>query len=340
LFSFLVLPLHHTTYHWFSLSHLHISTADEGEGKTNCIEVLKRFPHAGEIHRARHMPQNSKMIATIGASGDVLLYHTDQKETAKNGGVVGKCKAHGDEGYGLRWSPCQSGRLVSASNDGSVCFWDASNPSMKMSPVAKLSSSTGSINDVAVSTSNGDLCWTVGEAKRIDAWDARKKNGPIATSENAHDDEIMCIDVSRHKEHLMLTGSADNTIKLWDSRNMKQFIHSMEGVHTDDVTSVRWSPHHASFFMSSGSDRRVNVWDLGRIGQEQNEEDGRDGPPELLFVHGGHTGIVDDISWCMSGNGNDFLIASVADDNIVQCWQMQKNLYAEETEEIDAMELE
>jgi histone-binding protein RBBP4 len=304
------------------------------------LDIVKRFPHAGDVNRARHMPQNSKLVATIGSSGDVCLYHTDQKETSKNGGVVGKCKGHGEEGYGLRWSPVQAGRLVSASNDGTVCFWDASSPTMKMSPVSKVSSTTGSINDIALSASNGDLVWSVGEAKRIDLWDARKKGGAVSSKENAHTDEIMCVDASVHKEHLLLTGSADNTIKLWDSRNMKHFIHSMEGVHTDDVTSVRWSPAHPSFFMSAGSDRRVNVWDLGRIGTEQTEEDGRDGPPELLFVHGGHTGIVDDIAWCSSGCGNDFLIASVADDNIVQCWQMQKNLYKEEEDNVDAMEIE
>lgn len=31
------------------------------------------------------------------------------------------------------------------------------------------------------------------------------------------------------------------------------------------------------------------MWDLSRIGEEQTPEDAEDGPPELLFVHGGHT---------------------------------------------------
>jgi len=319
--------------------------ADESEGKSNAIEIVKRFAHNGEIHRARHMPQNSKMIATIGPSGDVTLYNTDQKESSKNGGVVGRGKSHGVDGYGLRWSHAVAGRLVSAANDGSICFWDANNPTLKMSPVVKLSDSTnakGSINDIALSSTNGDVCWAVGEEKRIDTWDARKgsKSGPTSSRANAHDGEIMCVDASMHKEHLLLTGGADSVVKLWDSRNMKTFLHSMEGCHSDDVTSVRWSPTSASFFMSSGGDRRVNVWDLGRIGQEQNEEDGRDGPPELLFVHGGHTGVVDDVAWCTSDGGNGFLVASVADDNIVQCWQMQKSLYAEEEVVVDAMELE
>ena len=39
----------------------------------------------------------------------------------------------------------------------------------------------------------------------------------------------------------------------------------------------------------SGTDRRLHVWDLSKIGEEQTAEDAEDGPPELLFIHGGHT---------------------------------------------------
>ena len=47
--------------------------------------------------------------------------------------------------------------------------------------------------------------------------------------------------------------------------------------------------------------------------------DAEDGPPELLFVHGGHTAKISDFSW----NANDQLvIASVSEDNILQVWQM------------------
>ena len=68
-----------------------------------------------------------------------------------------------------------------------------------------------------------------------------------------------------------------------------------------------------------------------KIGEEQSAEDAEDGPPELLFIHGGHTAKVcrnlsnytfadssiqiSDFSW----NPNDpWVICSVSEDNIMQ----------------------
>ena len=47
----------------------------------------------------------------------------------------------------------------------------------------------------------------------------------------------------------------------------------------------------------------------------QSAEDAEDGPPELLFIHGGHTAKITDFSW----NPNDpWVICSVSEDNIMQ----------------------
>lgn len=47
----------------------------------------------------------------------------------------------------------------------------------------------------------------------------------------------------------------------------------------------------------------------------QTPEDAEDGPPELLFIHGGHTGKISDFNW---NYNDDWVIASVAEDNILQ----------------------
>lgn len=47
----------------------------------------------------------------------------------------------------------------------------------------------------------------------------------------------------------------------------------------------------------------------------QSPEDAADGPPELLFIHGGHTSKISDFSW---NTNDDWVVASVAEDNILQ----------------------
>ena len=52
-------------------------------------------------------------------------------------------------------------------------------------------------------------------------------------------------------------------------------------------------------------------------------------PPELLFIHGGHTNKVSELSWSLS---EPWVLASVAEDNILQIWQMAENIYNEDAE--------
>lgn len=66
---------------------------------------------------------------------------------------------------------------------------------------------------------------------------------------------------------------------------------------------------------------------LCRIDEEQAPEDAEDGPPELLFIHGGHTSKISDFSW---NPCEDWVISSVAEDNILQIWQMAENIYHDE----------
>ncbi|KAG1438649.1 hypothetical protein G6F56_012572 [Rhizopus delemar] len=122
------------------------------------------------------------------------------------------------------------------------------------------------------------------------------------------------------------------TASLWDLRNMKSPLHSLKS-HQAEILQLSWSPHHDAVLATASSDRRILVWDLSRIGTQQLPKEAEDGPPELLFMHGGHTNKISDFSW---NPVEPWVLASTADDNIVQVWQMASNIYNEELQTNEA----
>jgi len=116
----------------------------------------------------------------------------------------------------------------------------------------------------------------------------------------------------------MITGSTDKTIGVWDTRNMKTKLFSLRN-HRDEVNQVKFSSQACNLLASSGYDRRIMIWDLSRCGRAQSEEDKKDGPPECVFTHGGHTSKISDLSWNLNER---LMMASVSDDNILQVWQL------------------
>jgi len=322
-------------------------------GAAGKIEIIHKIPHNGEANRARHMPQNANIIATKTKHATVNIFdRTKFPSKPKKGDTCNPTLTligHEKEGYGLAWNRHKEGYLLSSGDDGLICLWDikqiklnaenndnsntAKRSSSKrpkyqteMKPMATFRKHEDRVEDVDwhKKGGNGDIFVSVGDDKAIMLWDLRMNNAnkPCAHKKDAHKEEINCVEFSPFNEHLFITGGGDHHVALWDKRNINHKLHQMEG-HTDAVYQVSWSPHSEVHLASGSGDRRVMMWDLSQIGHEQTSEDAEDGPPELMFVHSGHTDKVTDFSW----NPNDpWVIASVADNNIIQCWQMTEEL--------------
>ena len=123
------------------------------------------------------------------------------------------------------------------------------------------------------------------------------------------------------------------TVALWDLRNLKLKLHTFES-HAEEVLSLAWSPTAETIFASSSGDRRINLWDVSKIGLEQTPEDQEDGPPELLFVHGGHTARPTDLGWCPGEGEDGWTMATAAEDNVLQVWRPSRTIYGGEEPEI------
>ncbi|KAK2079793.1 hypothetical protein QBZ16_002188 [Prototheca wickerhamii] len=283
-------------------------------GPTGRINIVQQINHDGEVNRARYCPQNHFLIATKTVSANV-------PDICLTG--------HKNEGYGLSWSSLEEGYLLSGSDDAQICVWDvraATQANRTLGALRVYQGHAGVVEDVAWHPSHASLFGSVGDDKKLIIWDMRKPaDAAIDRSLDAHAAEVNCLAFNPFNEFVLATGSADRTVALWDLRNTSRKLHVLES-HTEEVFQVGWSPQHETVLASSGADRRLMVWDLARIGDEQSPEDAEDGPPELLFIHGGHTAKISDFAW----NAQDeWVMASVAEDNILQIWQLAENIWAD-----------
>ncbi|KAK7025469.1 Histone acetyltransferase type B subunit 2 [Paramarasmius palmivorus] len=308
------------------------------------IQVTQKINHAGEVNRARYMPQNPDLIATKAVSGEVLVFdRTKHPSEPERDGVcrpdirlVGQSR----EGYGLAWNPNKAGHILGASEDMTVCHWDVNSytkAKTSIEPTNVFKGHASVVGDVDWHATKENIFASVGDDKMLMIWDTRTPGEPV-TKIQAHDREILAVAYSPASEHLIVTGSGDHTAILHDTRSPHKKLHVFEG-HQDEVLHLAWSPHNPTIFASASSDRRVNIWDLSLIGQEQTPDDQEDGPPELLFVHGGHTSRPTDFCWA-PGTGENWTAASTSEDNVVMIWQPTMRVWAGPEVKVDVTELE
>eukprot|EP00455_Lapot_gusevi_P010729 TRINITY_DN1486_c0_g1_i2.p1 TRINITY_DN1486_c0_g1~~TRINITY_DN1486_c0_g1_i2.p1 ORF type:complete len:444 (-),score=104.75 TRINITY_DN1486_c0_g1_i2:43-1329(-) len=291
-----------------------------------------------ECNRARYMPHNPNIIACHTGAPDVLIFDRTRfpsKPSSKDPSCTLRLKGHKKEGYGLSWNPHVEGQLVSGADDRVIFRYDvqaATKSQNVLEPVAVYNGHTDGVEDVSFHCFHDYLFGSCGDDQKIMIWDTRANAGERATHVvEGHRGEVNCLAFNPFNEFLFASGSADRTVSLWDLRRPNQRLHVFES-HTEQIFNVAWAPFSETILASCAADRRLCVWDLEKIGKEQSPEDAEDGPPELLFIHGGHTDKISDFSW---NPHDDWMIASVADNNILQVWQMAANILMEDEMEAE-----
>ncbi|GAB7342758.1 hypothetical protein MBLNU457_g0901t1 [Dothideomycetes sp. NU457] len=295
------------------------------------FSINQKIVHPGEVNKARYMPQNPNIIATMCNDGTALIFDRTKHPLMPKGNDVKPqitLKGHTAEGYALDWNKYTEGQVLTGSGDETVKLWDIKDFQKDNSTISASRTFTfhdAIVNDVQFHPMHGkNLFGSVSDDKTFQLTDLRTcPDNKAAIVIEAHNDAVNTLAFHPKQDMLVATGSADKTIGIFDLRfpgNPK--IHALEG-HSDVVNKIDWHPQDTAILASSADDRRIIFWDLSRAGAEQTPEDAEDGPPEMLFMHGGHTARVSDFSW----NLNDpWVMCSVAEDNLVQCWRASRAL--------------
>jgi histone-binding protein RBBP4 len=296
------------------------------------VEIKQSINHDGDVNRARYMPQNPTIIATKTASGAVFIFDYTKHPSVPPSD--GKCKpdmtlapqplATGSDrfDYALAWNPLQAGQIAAGAADFSIHVWDINKGRpLGTESVVRFVGHTQVVEDVAWHNHHEAYLGSVGDDKRFVLWDVRQPT-PVQSIE-AHSAEVYTVAFNPFSEWIFCTGGGDRVVVLWDLRNLKTKLHTFVS-HTSEVFQVHWAPFNETILASCAGDRRIHIWDVSKIKEPQSPEDAEDGPPELLFIHGGHTAKVTDFGWNPVEN---WIIASAAEDNILQIWQMAEHIY-------------
>eukprot|EP00606_Chrysophyceae_sp_TOSAG23-5_P000618 GSChrysophyteH2.ASY1.ANO1.1501.1 assembled CDS len=278
-------------------------------GSVAKVDVKVKMIHDGEVNRARINPHN-----TVPKPQHI-------------------CHGHTKEGYGLNWSPLEAHQLLSGSDDATICLWDLKEAGLQVDALRTWKGHEDVIEDVAWHRFSPSIFGSVGDDSKLIVWDSRKEGKPIKEVDNAHNGDINCLSFNSFNENFLATGGSDNMVKIWDMRFLQNPMNTLEA-HTDSVYQVNWSPHSETILASGSADRRICVWDLAKVGQEQTPEQAKEGPAELIFLHGGHTAKICDFAW---NPNKPFTIGSVSEGHIMQVWSMSEGHYLRKTQGSQAL---
>ncbi|KAF2685298.1 WD40 repeat-like protein [Lentithecium fluviatile CBS 122367] len=295
------------------------------------FKVVQKINHPGEVNKARYQPQNPDIIASLCVDGRVLIFdRTKHPIQPKSDGTIkteAELVGHEKEGFALSWSPLTEGHLATGNEDTTVRTWDLktgfSKGNSTVSSTATYTVHSATVNDVQyhpsypflIGTASDDLTWQI-----IDTRQASHKSALYRKL--AHDDAVNCIAFHPSMETVFATGSADKTVALWDMRNFDKKLHTLQH-HREDVMGLQWHPNDQAILASSSYDRRICFWDISKVGMEQTPEEAEDGPPELLFMHGGFTNRICDFDWNKS---DPWVVLGAAEDNQLQIFRPSRKL--------------
>lgn len=272
------------------------------------FKVTQSIPLPVDSNKCKYCPLATNIIACRTSQADVLIYdYTKHSSYESKKGPDGVMKGHTDGGFALDWNQLQFGQLVTGGKDFLVNLFDINH-----GLISSKKYHVGIVNDVSFSRFDPYSFCSVSDDMKIALNDSRTIDTTMVL-EKAHLKSIECCSFSPFRSELLATGSSDGSVKVWDIRALEKPLEILLG-HSDSLVNCKWSPHYESILASCSNDKKVIIWDLNK----KCQIDGECGD-QMLFVHGGHMGSVDDIDW---NPAEPMEMASVSSDAVMHIWKI------------------
>ncbi|KAF3990223.1 hypothetical protein FT663_03267 [Candidozyma haemuli var. vulneris] len=289
----------------------------------NKLRNIQSINHWGDVNKLRYMSQNPDVIASSNNMGDLIVYNRTKHSNIKILGneneinepqlrLVNKAKPFGGDIFAFDWNKQTEGVITSGCMDGTINLHDIksgfTNKDVTAIDVTRYYETGDAINDIEWLPNHNSLFLAAGDSGKLGLFDTRSESSNAVATYNSG---AACNSISVSTNGITLaSGHSDGSVNIYDIRALNTDVGSLLKLnpHSDAVTQVRWHPKFASVLGSSSTDRSVKLHDLGR--SENNNG--------LLFSHEGHMLGVNDFDWSLH---EDWMVASVADDNSLHVWK-------------------
>uniref|UniRef100_A0A1B6H2A8 Glutamate-rich WD repeat-containing protein 1 n=1 Tax=Cuerna arida TaxID=1464854 RepID=A0A1B6H2A8_9HEMI len=282
-----------------------------GEGKKPKMESVL-IKHHGCVNRIRTTQHGDTVLCGVWSEqGKVTLLDLrsqlaaleDSREIAarrKTGNRAGEpirplfvFTGHQTEGYAIDWCPTQSGVLATGDCRRNIHIWqpgDGGNWTVDQRPLV---GHNGSVEDINWSPNEPHVMASCSVDKTIRIWDTREPGTKACKlTVEAHTSDVNVISWNS-REPLIVSGGDDGYIHVWDLRNFQTggAVATLKH-HTAAITTVEWQPCESSVLAAGGEDDQISLWDLAVERDDmETEQDIKDLPPQLLFIHQGQSEI-------------------------------------------------
>ncbi|KAK6203183.1 chromatin assembly complex, subunit 3 [Scheffersomyces amazonensis] len=309
----------------------------------NKLKVVQKINHFGDVNKTIYMPQNPNIIAASNNFGNISIYERTKHKSFKNSIIddteLNKVQIHlsnpeisscseNNGIFAIDWSKQIEGTIISGDMNGRINLYDIrNNYSCKDDNVFAhwsyqvLNQGDIGINDIKWFPNHNSIFGTVQEDGFIRIFDTRLQS--LNSNTLSFKDStigVNSLNVNPGNNMVIATGNSRGQINIWDIRNFKNNNHNQNQInssliqinnqHTDSITQVKWHPKYHNILGSSSTDGSVRLFDISNSNINSNQG--------LIFLHAGHMLGVNDFDWSYH---DDWLIASVADDNSLHIWK-------------------
>lgn len=300
------------------------------------INVLQKINHLGDVNKLRYMPQNPDMIASSNNLGDLVIYDRTKHASFKNSLIgedtdIDKPQLHlisvqnpsSADIFAIDWNKQKEGLIVSAHADGNINLFDIkskfiSKDILNINESEHFDNGNVGINDIEWTPNHDSIFSFVDDLGSIKIYDIRLPESQLVILQHKCSNiELNSISINPANSLCLATGDSNGIMNIWDIRMFgsgnASSIYSIENQHTDSLTQVKWHPKYHNVLASSSSDKLVKIFDVNKLEVEAG----------LLFTHAGHMLGVNDFDWSLL---DDWMVASVADDNSLHAWKPSNSI--------------